>query len=144
MPDAHAPVVLHASAVAAGQRGLLIIGQAGAGKSTLAIELMAIGATLVADDRVELRPDSGGGLILSAPQPIRGMVEARGLGLIAMPAASARAHLVVDLDRVSTERLPHSDEIVIAGTPLPRIARVESPAFASMLWLCLIGERTEP
>ena len=42
--DAH----LHGSAVAAGEHALLITGAAGAGKTTLALEMIALGAELIA------------------------------------------------------------------------------------------------
>ena len=46
------PDTIHASAVALGPVGLLIMGASGSGKSSLALELMARGAKLVADDQV--------------------------------------------------------------------------------------------
>ena len=62
--------VLHGSCVALAAppgvlpRGVLILGPSGAGKSTLALRLMALGATLVADDRVEVSAaPEGAGLI---------------------------------------------------------------------------------
>ena len=41
---------MHATTVALRGRGLLILGPSGSGKSTLALQLMAVGARLVADD----------------------------------------------------------------------------------------------
>ena len=54
---------LHASAVALDGRGALLLGASGAGKSGLALRLMALGARLVADDRVLLRRGPEGLLI---------------------------------------------------------------------------------
>lgn len=136
-----APLVLHASAVAMGTAGLLITGASGSGKSTLALQLMALGASLVADDRVEVRSGPDGGLLLSAPEAIRGLVEARGLGLIRSAPVRAYARAVIDLDRTETDRLPQARETVIAGERLPLLAKVEGPAFPSMLLLYLIGGR---
>ena len=48
-------MIVHASCIAHRGRGLLILGPSGAGKSTLALEMMAYGAALVADDRTVLR-----------------------------------------------------------------------------------------
>lgn len=60
---------LHASAVALGPRGLLILGAAGAGKTTLALALVALGAELVADDRVLVSPQPGStAAAMSAPE----------------------------------------------------------------------------
>jgi HPr kinase/phosphorylase len=97
---------LHASAVAVYGRGCLITGKAGAGKSTLAIEMVALGAELVADDRVDIRR-TGEALTLSAPAAIAGMIEARGIGILRLPARrEAPLALVVDLDAAEPERLP--------------------------------------
>lgn len=135
------PLVLHASAVAVGASAILITGASGSGKSTLALQLIGLGAALVADDRVEVRVAPGGGLRLSAPAPIRGLIEARGLGLLRAVPVRAMARAVVDLDGTETDRLPAPRETVIAGVRLPLIAKVESPAFPAMLLLYLQGER---
>lgn len=129
--------ILHASAVAFEDRGLLILGASGSGKSSLALQLIALGATLVADDRVEVVAEAEGGLVLSAPAPIRGRIEARGAGLLALPSAPARAFAAVDLDRTETVRLPEPNDIVIAGKTLPVFARLEGSAFAPILFLYL-------
>ncbi len=97
---------LHASAVAIAGRGVLIVGASGRGKSALALGLMALGADLVADDRTVLTAQDGD-VILSAPAPIRGLIEARHVGLLCAPAPEcAPLRLVVDLDTPETERLP--------------------------------------
>ena len=43
--------MLHATTVALAGQGVLILGPSGSGKSGLALQLMAMGAELVADDR---------------------------------------------------------------------------------------------
>ena len=53
----NAETVLHA--VAVGEHALLI---SGAGKTTLALEMVPLGADLIADDRVLARPGSDGRL----------------------------------------------------------------------------------
>ena len=138
----HGPVILHASAVAFGTAGLLITGRSGAGKSSLAIELLALGADLVADDRVVLTPRDGG-LLMSAPEATRGLIEARGIGLLQVDPVPAWARAVVDLDDLETHRLPDPRETVIAGVHLPLIRKVESAAFPSMLRLVLKGGRAD-
>lgn len=131
--------VLHASAVALDGRALLIIGASGTGKSTLAIRLMALGATLVADDRVIVRALSDRGVGLSCPPATRGLIEARGVGLIRAETTEAVAVAVVDMDRVEDRRLPDRNTIEIAGQSLPLFCRVESPAFPDILLLYLKG-----
>lgn len=135
--------VLHASAVALDGRGLLIVGASGTGKSTLAIRLMALGATLVSDDRVIARAMPGGRVGLSCPPATRGLIEARGVGLIRAAATEAEAVAVVDMDRTETRRLPDRATIEIAGGRLPLLPRVESPAFPDILLLYLKGGLAE-
>lgn len=132
------PETLHATAVAVGQSALLLTGASGSGKSTLALEMIGQGATLVADDQVALSPKDGV-LWLSAPGPLRDRIEARHLGILACPTAPSCARAVVDLDSVETERMPEPRTIVIEGVTLPLIRKVESPAFATMLRLYLLG-----
>ena len=136
--------VLHASAVALGGRGLLITGRSGSGKSSLALDLISRGATLVSDDRTIATPRPGGLLWLSAPATIAGRIEARGVGILALTAAEAPARLVVALDDTETSRLPEARETVIAGIALPLLRAVESAAFPAMLLACLSGERIVP
>jgi HPr kinase/phosphorylase len=123
----------------------LILGKPGAGKSALALELMALGADLVADDRVVVTPDAAGGPpMLSPPERIAGRIEARGIGIVAAPWAHARAALVVDLDRTETARLPEAREIVIGGTALTCLSKLETPAFPAMVLAVLKGGRVAP
>ena len=75
---------IHASCVAIGAKGVLILGESGAGKSDLALRLMDDGARLVADDRSELYVIRGR-LMARAPESIAGLIEVRGLGIVARP-----------------------------------------------------------
>ena len=96
---------LHASAIAMGSRGLLILGPSGAGKSALALDLMSRGAALVADDRVALGAQDGV-LIARCPPTLVGRIEARGVGILnAAPAGPTAVALVVDLGQAETDRL---------------------------------------
>jgi len=108
--------IMHATAVAdpAG-RGLVILGPSGAGKTALAWALLSLGARLVADDRTVVTAGDDG-LVLSCPPTIRGLIEARGIGLLrAETVASAPLVLAVDLGRTESERLPPRREIVLLG-----------------------------
>lgn len=134
---------LHATAVSVDGRGLLLTGPSGSGKSSLALQMMAFGADLVADDQVCVTPLSEGGLKLSAPEPTKGLIEARGVGLIMAPVASAYAVAVVDLSQTETERLPSERETVIGGVRLPLLKRVETPAFAAILMNYLKSGRAQ-
>ena len=139
-----APIVLHASAVAIGRSGLLITGPSGSGKSSLALELMALGAMLVADDRVLVTSRSGGGILMTAPEALAGLIEARGVGLLKAPFRPARLMAVVDLSTVETQRLPDRHETVIANEVFPTLRKVESANFPAMLVAYLKGGRAAP
>jgi HPr kinase/phosphorylase len=135
--------LLHASVVALDARGLLILGASGAGKSALALSLMALGARLVADDRTLLVREDGA-LWASCPATIRGRIEARGIGILAADAiSSVRIAAVVDLDRPETERLPADRRIAILGHDLPLILNGAGLPFAAGLIQYLKGKRTE-
>ncbi|WP_366935318.1 HPr kinase/phosphatase C-terminal domain-containing protein [Amaricoccus sp.] len=114
--------ILHASAVALGDRGLLILGASGAGKSGLALRMMALGARLVADDRVAIEVHEGA-LLVSAPAAIRGMIEARGVGLLRAEALDeARLALAVDLDADGAARMPQSRQFGYHGVEIELIS----------------------
>lgn len=139
---APAAETLHACAVALDPgRGLLILGPSGAGKSAFALDLMALGAHLVADDRVLLRPE-GGALWASAPAALAGQIEARGMGILAAEAMTqARITLVLDLSRDEPERLPPLRQIEISGVVLPLVLRVRSSHAAAAILQYLKGGR---
>lgn len=126
-------VILHASAVAWQGRAALILGPSGSGKSALALELMALGAVLVADDRVRVT-EQGGRLVAASPEAIFGRIEARGLGILnAEAAARAELVLVVDLSATETDRLPPWREFRLLERPLPLVHRVESRHFPAAI-----------
>src|SRR5262245_60264340 len=96
---------IHASAVLAGARAILIRGPAGSGKSRLALNLIQaasngklIFARLVADDRVHLEATHDR-LIARPPAALAGLLEVRGLGIQRLPyEPMAVVSWVVDLD----------------------------------------------
>jgi hypothetical protein len=112
--------------------GILLLGESGSGKSDLALRLIARGAKLVSDDRTDLSVERGG-LIARAPSVLRGLIEVRGLGIIALPsAAKARVALAVSLGGVKA-RLPRREFYgsqfgLSAPVPLIRLAPFEASA----------------
>lgn len=118
--------LIHASVVArrrnsGGWRGVLIRGLSGAGKSDLALRLMGRGWLLVADDYAHVWT-SGGRVWATAPDTIAGRIEARGVGILAVPTRPlARIALVVDAAPGAPERLPEMQTIDLAGTAIPRV-----------------------
>jgi hypothetical protein len=105
----HATCVRLGKAAAAfgapGDLGVLLVGQSGSGKSDLALRLIAMGAELVADDRTDLFVKNGA-LYAKSPSRIAGLLEVRGVGILALPCArQAKITLVAQLGRTGP-RLP--------------------------------------
>ncbi len=87
------------------EAGILLLGHSGAGKSDLALRLIALGATLVADDRTDLTVWRGK-LYARAPARLAGLIEVRGVGIIELThAPRARVALVVEVG-AGSQRLP--------------------------------------
>jgi serine kinase of HPr protein (carbohydrate metabolism regulator) len=105
-------------------KGVLIEGESGAGKSDLALRCLSHGFRLVADDRTRLWV-SEGRLFGAAPDPLHGLIEARGLGVLPQPARRlAEVRLVARCLQPDDglERLPDRDTRVILGISLPKVA----------------------
>jgi serine kinase of HPr protein (carbohydrate metabolism regulator) len=118
--------VLHATTIALWRdgawRGVLLRGPSGAGKSSLALRALQAGWRLVADDRT-LVWTSGGRLYGRAPDTIRDLIEARGVGMVATGSlAWAELVLAVDLSSDEPERMPEPAHGEFAGLSLPLIA----------------------
>ena len=125
--------LLHASCVALNGAAVLILGRSGAGKSGLALELMALGAALVADDRVRLWRE-GNAVMAAAPETIAGRIEARFVGILAAEALPrAPVALIVDLDSVETERLPPWHGKTLLGLSVPLLHNVETRHFPAAI-----------
>ncbi|AWW74093.1 serine kinase [Erythrobacter sp. KY5] len=100
-------LIMQASAVAIDGRALLIEGEPGSGKSSLALALIGRGALLIGDDGVTITR-TGEQLIASVPPNIAGLIEVRGVGLVQLPVAQpAPVSLILTLG-VESERLPES------------------------------------
>ena len=110
---------LHASCVAIGGRAVLIEGLSGSGKSDLALRLIDRGAVLVSDDYTIVRRSTGT-LTASAPPNITGLLEVRGIGLIALPFESDVAVTLMVSISDDVERMPDdSNTRLIAGIAVP-------------------------
>ena len=113
---------LHATSVARGGRAVLLLGPSGSGKSDLALRLLDHGFSLVSDDRTLLRRESGR-LIATAPETIRGKLEVRGLGIVALPSLDdVPVALAVELNGDIARMPDDSRERSFLGIPLPLIS----------------------
>ena len=117
---------IHASCVALGGKGVLLLGPSGSGKSDLALRLIDDGAQLMADDRTLLFVKNGA-LHATVPASIKGLLEIRGLGIVEQPArAGVKLALAVMLGREGA-RLPAPrfycpPAALKTSTKLPQIA----------------------
>ena len=124
---------IHATCVAVQDAGILIIGASGAGKSALALQMMALGAQLVADDRVDLRSQDGQ-VMASAVSQISGLIEARGIGLLrAETAGPVPLAYIVDLDHTEPARLPEPEQVRLLRQSVPLLRAAGVPNLAAGL-----------
>jgi serine kinase of HPr protein (carbohydrate metabolism regulator) len=120
-------MIIHANLVAAridGRwRGALVEGGSGRGKSDLALRALDHGMRLVADDRTRVFV-SGGRLFGAAPRTLDGLMEVRGLGVVAL-AALPMAQIVLRVRCVDApdapERMPRRACESMLGVRLPAI-----------------------
>ncbi len=128
----------HASAVAIGGHGALLLGKSGAGKSSVALAAIGYGAQLLGDDLVRATADDGQ-ITLTAGENALEAIEARGIGLLATGplCPAARLALVVDLDQSPEERLPPRRHAAIAGQRVPLILGGAVPSLAAAIVMLL-------
>lgn len=129
----------HATTVAIDGRAVLIEGPSGSGKSALALQLIAIGAVLVADDRTRLMLREGWPWAC-APERLAGVIEARGVGLIHIPhLAAAPLAVIIDMATAETARLPQTRKVPVFGHEILHLRRVDAPHFPSAICALVKG-----
>ena len=123
--------LVHATVIAVAGRAVLIRGASGTGKSDLALRCLAVppgpfaaaAPVLVADDRVEAEAQ-GDHVRLTSSAAIRGLLEVRGIGIVAV-AFVAEAELALVADIVvpgAIERMPTGGlTAVVCGLTVPRV-----------------------
>ncbi|MDE2583494.1 MAG: HPr kinase/phosphatase C-terminal domain-containing protein [Rhodospirillales bacterium] len=146
------PATIHGSCVCRDGAAVLLLGPPGAGKSDLALRLLARGFVLVADDRVVIEAGQA-----APPTALAGLLEVRGIGIFRLGyVAAARLALVVDLtpvdlvpvDVTSLVRTPEAGERLpwprtLAGSTIPMVridARAASaPERVALALDCALG-----
>ncbi|MGA2951991.1 MAG: HPr kinase/phosphatase C-terminal domain-containing protein [Caulobacteraceae bacterium] len=120
-------MILHAGLLALRSgglwRGVLIEGDSGSGKSDLALRALGAGFSLVADDRVVVFA-SGELLYGRAPVPLTGLIEVRGVGVLArQPLSFARVIVRVRLAEApdDEERMPEPSMTRLEGIAVPTV-----------------------
>ncbi|MEY8881073.1 HPr kinase/phosphorylase [Donghicola sp. XS_ASV15] len=131
--EGQGPAWVHASSVMVHGQALVLFGQSGSGKSGLALQLMALGATLIADDRTILTRHEEQ-IIASCPKTITGRIEARGVGILrAEVAHDAPVVAFVDMECAETQRLPDPRALTVFGLHIPVLQKVEEGYFPAAL-----------
>jgi HPr kinase/phosphorylase len=115
-------LTVHASCVAFGNQAILIRGAPGTGKSDIALQLIdgqgyglghgPLRAKLVADDQVTLTRIKSE-IIVTAPATLRGKLEIRGRGIVAL-AHKPKAKLIGVVDfksQAQIERMPEPKDM---------------------------------
>ena len=137
---------IHASAVLAGPKAILIRGPSGSGKSLLTWDLINAAsrgllpfARLVGDDRVQLDNRSGR-LLVRPAAALGGLIEVHGLGIRRLEFETVAAvGIVVDLAAADAARHPalEATTTAIDGITLPRLAVAAGMAALPMVLAAL-------
>jgi len=103
----------------------MLLGPSRSGKSDLAYRMMCgpEAAKLISDDQTLVSVEDGC-LTARAPENLRGLIELRGLGLLAVPSVTvSRLHLTVRLvARDDVPRIAEPAHFSLCGIDLPLIA----------------------
>ena len=106
------------TAVAVDGRALLIAGEAGSGKSSLALALIDRGATLIGDDGL-LIDDEGGFPLACPPKTTKGLLEVRNVGLVEFPTCEAPVSMVLQLTTLAPRYPMELATTALGGVAVP-------------------------
>ena len=115
--------------------GVLIVGSSGSGKSSLAINLLALGSKLVADDQCELVKKNNR-ISVSKPASLPNSIEIRGIGLVSVPMViETSLDWVVNMDEAEKERMPDLRFTEIDGYTIPTVFGKNMDDLASRIYV---------
>ncbi|MGN0919402.1 MAG: HPr kinase/phosphatase C-terminal domain-containing protein [Alphaproteobacteria bacterium] len=111
---------IQATAVSYKNKGILIQGRAGVGKTTLALKLIELGAVFIGDDVVKIYLKNNK-LYCEAKEELKGIAEVRGLGLVSgfKTAKPAPVLCLIRLHEKPVERLPKSKTKTLLNKKIP-------------------------
>ena len=128
-------LIMHATCVDINGSGVLIVGRSGSGKSSLAINLLALGSTLVADDQCELVKKNNR-FSVSKPTSLPNSIEIRGVGLVSVPmVVETSLDWVVNMDEAEKERMPDLRFTEIDGYKIPTVFGKNMDDLASRIYV---------
>ncbi len=133
----------HGNVVLCAQKGILITGDSGSGKSSLAIGLISelqssgIFSCLVCDDQVLLTAINGR-LKATCPSPISGLIEIHGLGIVEIANQDdAIIHGIVELaDASDLIRQPDPCAAEYCGLSIPKIQVSRTTVQIAIMMVC--------
>lgn len=128
---------LHATAIGIDGQAAVLIGPSGSGKSSLALQLIALGADLISDDQCEVftRDDL---LCVKRPATLPKAIEARGFGLIRAPMVDeGNVVLVIQMDKTSQARMPDEQYMQLLSHQIKMIPNSDSAHFPATILLYL-------
>jgi HPr kinase/phosphorylase len=113
-------LLIHGTCVALNQKAVLICGKPGFGKSSLALQLIDRGATLIADDQTILILEKEK-IMATAPLALKGLMEVREVGICSLSYQDkSPLKLCVDLcEENQLERLPKCNFAKHHGLRIP-------------------------
>lgn len=136
-------MLIHASCVRWQDKGILLMGSSGAGKSSAALMLMEKGAVLIADDYVQIKQKDGQ-LFAKCPDTIFQKLEVRGIGIVTLKNAIQQTPLDLVIactpDFAAVPRMPEHQAWKAFDTSLPlfRLCPFEN-TFPSKVGLAIAG-----
>lgn len=140
---------LHATFIRVHQKGVLIRGPAGSGKSSLALALLGRRGTALVTDDLTLVEHREGALVGFADTLHQGELAIRGVGILNVALAYGENSVhsgaqcidwIVDLTNSALTPTPEHDHVMLCGLRLPRLQFAPHSSVAELIDLsCRLG-----